>query len=227
MSSDSITTTNNLPKIDIAEILSEAWQLTKGRKWDIWLCLLASWALIIVVSIGMSLLTIGEVVVKDDSNSLVDFIASLLLCPIYVGIQIIGVEIARGKSVAPSILIENYGNRIFPAALTYLLTAICVGVGFLCFIIPGIYLIVSYMLVFPVLVYQKLGAWQALETSRKAITPNWFQVATIYFVMWVCVMISAIPFGIGLIWTIPWGLTVNGVLYNKLFPSTETPVQIS
>jgi len=42
--------------------------------------------------------------------------------------------------------------------------------------IPGIYLSIAYGMTLPLLAFNELGAWQAMEASRKAITHHWWRI---------------------------------------------------
>jgi uncharacterized membrane protein len=76
---------------------------------------------------------------------------------------------------------------------------------------------VAYILAIPLVVERKLSPWQALETSRKAITQHWFKVFGLFLVLGVIVLVSAIPLGIGLVWTLPMAIIAIGVLYRTIF----------
>ena len=58
---------------------------------------------------------------------------------------------------------------------------------------------------------------QALEASRKAITQHWFKVFGLFLLLGLIVMVSAIPLGIGLVWSIPLMVVAMGVLYRTIF----------
>ena len=70
-------------------------------------------------------------------------------------------------------------------------------------LIPGIYLSIAYRLAIPLVVERGLSPWQALEASRKAISQHWFKVFGLFFVLMLIMLLSMIPLGIGLIWTLP------------------------
>jgi uncharacterized membrane protein len=62
-----------------------------------------------------------------------------------------------------------------------------------------------------------LSPWQALETSRKAISQHWFKVFGLFLLLGIIMGLSMIPVGIGLIWTIPLFIISMGVLYRTIF----------
>lgn len=56
-----------------------------------------------------------------------------------------------------------------------------------------------------------------MEASRKIITKQWFKVFGLGICLGIIVAISAIPLGIGLIWTIPLAMLSMGILYQTIF----------
>jgi uncharacterized membrane protein len=67
------------------------------------------------------------------------------------------------------------------------------------------------------MVDKKLGIWGAMEVSRQAVTKHWFTLFGVYIALAFLLIISAIPFGIGLIWTVPLVLIAHGIMYRKIF----------
>jgi uncharacterized membrane protein len=98
-----------------------------------------------------------------------------------------------------------------------LLTMLMTYLGLVVLIIPGLYLGVAYGMTIPLIAFNELGAWQAMEISRQAITHKWFNVFALNLAVVFVVFLSALPLGIGLIWTMPWAMLVLGVLYRRMF----------
>jgi hypothetical protein len=66
-----------------------------------------------------------------------------------------------------------------------------------------------------------MHVWQAMELSRKTITKQWFRFFGLGIVAVVLIVVSAIPFGIGLIWSIPTVYIAYGLLYHHLFDEED------
>jgi hypothetical protein len=49
--------------------------------------------------------------------------------------------------------------------------------GLLLFVVPGIYLMVAYTFSFLLIADRGMGAWEALETSRRVVSKNWWGVS--------------------------------------------------
>ena len=84
-------------------------------------------------------------------------------------------------------------------------------------LLPGLYLSLSYSFALPWMVDKKLDIWGAMEVSRQAVTKQWFTIFGVNLSLMLLVIVSAIPMGIGLIWTIPLILIAQGVMYRKIF----------
>ena len=87
----------------------------------------------------------------------------------------------------------------------------------LLFVIPGIYLMYAYMFAMPLIVEKKMGAWHALETSRKAVSKVWFRFFGFVWLLMLINAIAAIPLGLGWIWTLPWSVLAFAMVYIKMF----------
>jgi uncharacterized membrane protein len=113
--------------------------------------------------------------------------------------------------------IFGYFSKMFSLLLTMILMYIMVLIGFLLLVLPGIYLAVAYYMAMPLVVEKGMSPWQALETSRKAITHRWFSVFGLFFIMSLILFVSAIPLGLGMIWTLPMLIIAFGILYRNMF----------
>lgn len=111
----------------------------------------------------------------------------------------------------------------FPLAVNLLIASILmlllVFCGFALLILPGIYLAVGYTMVLPLMLDRGLAPWEAMEASRRAIHKVWWKVFGTFLIMGFIYLVSLIPLGIGLIWTVPMFVVLVGVIYRYLFGS--------
>lgn len=98
--------------------------------------------------------------------------------------------------------------------------SIIVGVVATALSVISIYLILGYMFALPLIVEKNLSVWQALETSRKQVTRHWFKIFFTSILIMLITILSAIPLGIGLIWSVPWAHLTYATLYKTLFGIT-------
>ena len=100
---------------------------------------------------------------------------------------------------------------------TYVLMMVLIVIGFFLLVIPGIYLSIAYSMAMLLVIDKKMSPWQALETSRKAVTKKWFSFFGLYLCIGLILVVSAIPLLIGWIWTIPLAIISTGMVYRNLF----------
>ncbi|WP_062066532.1 hypothetical protein [Cellvibrio sp. OA-2007] len=213
------------PNWEIGAVLSEAWALSNGFKASFWGAFLLYMGVAMLLGIAAGILT-GVMASISPSSSVVmavllQFVQLIITAPLTAGLFMISIKRAQGLPVN-AFMIFSYFPKTLPLFLTYLLVMLFVVIGLVLLVIPGIYLIVAYALALPLLVDKNLSIWQALETSRKGISACWFRFFGLGLLSVLIMMISAIPLGIGLIWTLPWLYIALGVVYRDLFGVSST-----
>jgi len=207
---------------NIGELLGEAWQRVKGTKGIIIGGFLVFYAVMFVVSLvlgGMlgifgalsespAAVMLGELVIG--------VLASALAYPFMAGINMIGIRRAADQPISFNEIFSHFG-RTLPLVITAVLMMLLIYLGMFLLIIPGLYLAVAYMLAIPLVVERGLSPWQALEASRKAISQHWFKSFGLFLLLGLITLVSAIPLGIGLVWSIPLFVIAMGVLYRIIF----------
>ena len=206
----------------IGELLSESWSKVKGTKGIIIggflvfyvVLLAATFILGGVVGIfgalseNLFLVFVGEI--------LISLLASALAYPFMAGINIVGIRRAAYQPLSFNEIFSHFGRTV-PLIITAVVMMLLIYLGMILLLIPGIYLAVAYLLAIPLVVERGLSPWQALEASRKAITQHWFKVFGLFLLLGLIVIVSAIPLGIGLVWSIPLMVVAMGVLYRTVF----------
>jgi hypothetical protein len=205
------------PDWKIDDLLNEAWQLTKGFKASYW------GALIIYIVIAAILGGLTEVIAGNSValNIIFQLIQGLITYPLAAGLTMIAVRQSVGLPCNAT-MIFNYYPKTIPIFLLYLLMTLLIVVGMLLLIIPGIYLAIAYCFALILLVDKNLGIWEALETSRQAVTKCWFRTFGLFIVIFIIILVSMIPLGIGLIWSLPFGTLAFALVYRNLFGVSQT-----
>ncbi|MFC6633597.1 hypothetical protein [Microbulbifer taiwanensis] len=213
--------------INIGEILSEAWRRTKGNKGTIWLALLLYFVAYMAISFVAGIITgYSAFDLEQQANAsagsalLYSLLVNIVVAPMMAGMLMIGIKIARDEKTSAT-EIFSYFDKLLPIVVAYILMTILIMIGFVLLVLPGIYLAVAYMLVLPLIVDKGLGPWQALETSRKAITKHWFPFFGFLIVAILLYIAGALPLLIGLIWVLPLLTIAYGVIYRTIFGGAE------
>ncbi len=209
----------------VGELLKDAWQKTKGAKGPIWGGVGVMYLIIFGLSLGGPL-ALMQVYGESDPmmamgiNGGLQIVTALLSMLFTGGLMLIGVRQALEQRVSWKMVFAGFsGSKILSMSIAVFLQCILIIIGFALLVLPGIYLSVGYALALPLILDKGLGPWAALEASRKAIHQKWWTVFGLYFVMMLLYTVSAIPLGIGLIWTVPMFFVMVGVLYSRFFVS--------
>ncbi len=206
----------------IGALIGEAWAKVKGTKGIIiggflvfYVVLLAA-TFILGGIVGVFGALSDNLVAVVVGEVLVSLLASALAYPFMAGINMVGIRRAADQPISFNEIFSHFGRTV-PLIITAVVMMLLIYLGMLLLLLPGIYLAVAYLLAIPLVVERGLSPWQALEASRKAISQHWFKVFGLFLLLGVIVILSAIPLGIGLVWSIPLMVVAMGVLYRTIF----------
>lgn len=212
--------------VSISEIISEAWQKTKGIKRLVLGAGAIMYVAIFVVMFALSMML--ALFASEDTMTSLALITQLVvqiammavMLPFAAGIFVICLKHIRGQQPEFGDAFSCFG-KTGTLVITMILMYIMIFIGFLLFVIPGIYLSWAYVLAIPLIVDRDMSPWEALETSRKAITKKWFSVFGLFFVLGLIMVVSMLPLFIGLIWTVPMMSVAMAILYRNVFGITS------
>ncbi len=209
-------------EISMTGTMGEAWRQLKGFKTT---CLLASLlylALALVTNFIAFPIIFGLSAIGADQasagliGSVIQMIASIAIMPVFLGIHILGMRSAEGKSISATAIFA-YFNKIPAVFLCYFIMIILIMLGTALLVLPGIYLMFAYMFAMALVVEKNMPAWRSLETSRKALSRVWFRFFGLFFLIGIINVLGVFTLFIAWIWTIPWSVLTMSMIYTKLF----------
>ena len=210
----------DLQEFLLGRLIRRAWDLTHGVKAPIWIGLLITYGVVVALVIALAALAAAAGEGEDGPlRMFADLVSSAVSALFTAGLMFMGVKRATGRRMVWKDVFsgfELWGKILLAAILKTLLVLI----GFMLLLLPGMYLMIGYLFTYPLMIDKQMSPWQAMETSRKAVHKVWWKILGLYFVVGLICALSAIPFGIGLIWTMPFTVVLYGVVYKALF-STE------
>ncbi len=202
-------------------LIRASWQMTRGVKGSIWAGIVVMLLLLFTLGIGIVyLLTFSGAragTLPAVWLNLLSQLSSIALSLTFLsGLIAIGVRRVADQSFSWRLVFSGF-SRLIPITVAGFLMLLLITCGFFLFILPAVYLAVGYSLTLPLIVDKGVGPWQAMEMSRRAVHKKWWRIFAAYLLMYLVYLISMIPFGIGMIWTVPMFFTLNGVTYRLLF----------
>ena len=208
-------------QLAIGDTMGEAWERTKGSKTIIFGGFLVTYLVLLplqyVAGLVLPLEQAGGVfnVANFAAAWLVNLAITFLGYPMFAGVFLAGARHAAGLPIRFSELFSQY-QRLPTFMLVSMLQILLITLGFALLVLPGIYLSVAYMLAFPLIADRGMGAWEAMETSRKLVTKHWFTVFGLLLLVGVLTGLSALLFLVPLVWTLPWTVLCMGIVYRNL-----------
>jgi uncharacterized membrane protein len=187
----------------ISDTINEAWAIMKKNIGQFIVLGLIS----LVVAFGVSLIPV------------VGSIVSLAVTPALIaGFIIVAWDADRGHQVSINRFFEGF-SRLSEFLPVYLLGLLFIFIGFALLIIPGIYLVVCYMLIVPFALFSQPNQQlvQMLENNRKVISKNWFTFFGFVIVIGLLNLAGLILCGIGLLVTLPLTYICFYVLFKRIF----------
>ena len=78
----------------------------------------------------------------------------------------------------------GFSNRFLHLFLGSFVSLLLTALGFLCLILPGIYLWVAWIFTLPLIMDKRLDFWSAMELSRKMVTRHWWKLFGFVILFW-------------------------------------------
>lgn len=111
----------------------------------------------------------------------------------------------------PSTIATNMTNKM----------ALFIVLYYLIGVVLFVYLSVRMKLASAVVIVKKSNPWKAIQISFKATKSNVWRLIGLYLLTMLIVVLSAIPLGIGLIWSLPFSVIVYAMTYKNLVLSRQ------
>jgi uncharacterized membrane protein len=196
----------------IGQVLKTATEKQVGFKWSY----MAPFLIYLIITSVIAVLQDATVGTGEGvAASLTQVIVNILVYPLGIGLGLLGIRRAAGKDTPLSTLWEPYSQFIPLVVMLVLMGLLIVG-GFFLLVLPGIYLAVAYSFAPYLIVEKNMGVWEALETSRKAITTCWWRYFGLLLIAVLLCIVGTIPLFIGLIWVLP----ILAIAIGEVFVAT-------
>jgi uncharacterized membrane protein len=190
----------------VGEVLSKSWGLFKENAGNLIVLFIVYFAVVFFANVVLGFVP------------LIGWILSTIVSTVMLaGIYYAYLKVLKGEATTVNDMFSSIKEVLGDLAVMAIIKTVFITIGFLLLIIPGIYLVVSYLFAELLVIDKKMDAWEALEESRKRITKNWFSYFALLIVLAVINFLGFIPLGLGLIVTVPLSLMAIVVAYVSEF----------
>lgn len=142
----------------------------------------------------------------------------LLFPPLIIGFARFNLKAIRGQKAEMGDMFSGF-DSLGQGALMYLVMLVCVLLGTLCLILPGIYLAIAWSFSWMILSQKQGTFWECMEISRQVVTPSWGWVLLLLFVSAIVSYLGIFACVIGIFATAPLYGLMHAVAYDRLFPA--------
>ena len=122
--------------------------------------------------------------------------------PLMFGFAAVGARLKQGQSTNFSDFFEGFRNFL-TLLLLGLVTQILIILGLVLLIVPGVYLMVGYILAPWFVLDRKVDFWEAMELSRRTVQHHWFHFFGLVLLIILINLLGTLAVGLGLLVTIP------------------------
>ncbi|GEM_PF-640094 len=239
-------TSNNLHNhnFNIFDIIKTSYNYTKGFKAIAWKLVIIL-AIITYVMYQATILFLPNAEVNSEQfkqNMLIfGFISIPISAPLMTGFYMTIITYLRGENVSyksifkyysimwtlslASLFVHTINKSIFFSINTigdYLHIEWFVILGYIVSACIGI----IYIFTLPLIADKGLKIWDAMELSRKAVFSHFLKIIFLYLSLAIIMLISVIPIGIGMIWTVPmFFIAFYGSLYRVIFDGVSYDIE--
>lgn len=151
----------------------------------------------------------------DRLKTIGSVISLVITAPLVAGFLIVAFKIIKQQATTFGDFFRGF-DRFLPLFLANIVVSIFVAIGLILLVLPGIYLAVAYAFTVSLIVERRFDFWEAMETSRRIITKNWFTFFGLFILLFLLNLGGLLLFGVGLLVTIPVTQCVIAAAYESV-----------
>jgi len=206
--------------LDIGGCLRRAWALVRNDFWPV----VGMSAFIMVI---MSAASSSEVVLSSGKSSGKSSVLAILLSgPLMGGLYLYFLKKIRREEAGVETAFTGFRHPLPHLVVAGFVATVLTMLGFLCLILPGIYLFVAWIFTFPLIIDKRLNFWPAMRLSRKVISKHWWSFLGFLIVLALINLAGILVCCVGVFVTFPITLAALMYAYEDIFGATKKPADI-
>jgi predicted Ser/Thr protein kinase len=209
--------------LNIGSCVRRGWKLLKREFWPF-----VGITLLFIALLGFAS-TFGGASVKhqsggEDQVEFASAVAMLVWGPLMGGLLFYFLKKIRLQAATVETAFSGFTRQSFlQLFLAGFVTSLLTWLGFLCLVLPGIYLLVAWMFTLPLVVDKRLDFWSAMELSRKVVTKHWFKVFGFGIVLFLLYLAGMLALIVGVFVASPLILAAMMYAYEDIFGGVVQP----
>jgi serine/threonine protein kinase len=200
-------------QLNILHCVRRGWNLVKSNFW----LLVGSTALVLILLSAVSSSDKAASAVTGSKVVLnLGVVGVLLTGPFMGGLFSLFLKRIRNQPANVESAFGGFKKPFLQLLLAGLVTSVLTGLGFVCLVLPGIYLLVAWSLTHPLVIDKALDFWPAMELSRKIITQHWWKFLLFLLTMIPVNLAGLLCCGVGIFVSIPVSVAALMYVYEDI-----------
>jgi predicted Ser/Thr protein kinase len=204
----------------IRSCLKRGWKLLCANFWP---CVGVTALLMALLSFAGS---VGGVVLRTgpagkNSEQITSVLGLIVFGPLMGGLNLFFLKKIRGEKSTVETIFCGFSKRFLHLFLAGFVTTLLTWIGFLCLILPGIYLMVAWCFAIPLVIDKGLDFWSAMELSRKVVTRHWWKFLLFGIVLIALLFLGVLTFIVGIFLMMPWIVASQMYAYEDIIGSVK------
>jgi hypothetical protein len=214
--------------LDIRSCVQRGWKLVRSDFWpSVGITALLLALLGFASSVGGASIQHGPM--GHDSAEITSAFGIVVFGPLMGGLMHYLLKKIRHEKATIETVFVGFSSRFLHLFLAGFVTTIVTWLGFICFLLPGIYVLVAWMFTLPLVVDKQLDFWSAMELSRQVVTKHWWKFGVFVFVLGVLAFVGVVALIVGMFVMTPVVLASMLYAYEDIFggiPSAAVPTPL-
>ncbi|MGO9479802.1 MAG: protein kinase domain-containing protein [Limisphaerales bacterium] len=207
--------------LNIRNCLRRGWALVRN---DFWPLVGMSAFVLVVLSAASSFEVVWTTGNSSGNPSGKTSILGLLLSgPLMGGLYLYFLKKIRRETAGLETAFTGFRQPFPHLVIGGFLASLLTVLGFVCLILPGVYLFVAWIFTFPLIVDRRLDFWPAMRLSRKIISKHWWKFLGFLIVLGLINLAGLIACGAGLFITFPVTFAALTYAYEDITGAGKCP----
>ncbi len=147
-------------------------------------------------------------------------LALLLNGPLLAGLFLYFLKKIRGETTTVETAFAGFfSKRFLHLFLAHFVMFALIGLGLVCLVLPGIYLMVAWSFTLALIIDKGLDFWPAMELSRKMVNRHWWKILFFLLVLAGVLLVGFLCCGIGVFVAAPIAIAAFMYGYEDIFGS--------
>jgi tRNA A-37 threonylcarbamoyl transferase component Bud32 len=206
-------------QLEVWHCVQRGWALVKSDFWP----LVGMTALILVLA-EVASATLSQLGSAAKGTSPGFFIVQMLLTgPLVAGLYLYFLKKIRREPATVDTAFAGFRKRFLHLFLANFVMTSLIMLGFLCLILPGIYLLIAWMFALTLVIDKEMDFWPAMELSRKMVNKHWWKALLLVLVMGALLLGGFICCLIGIFIAAPVAFAASMYAYEDIFGVLPPP----